>query len=203
VNSLCLSLACRRKRGGETTFFSFASTVSAQNYYGTNIWHGWLGLRFQSAPGSKPNTPILHIHMRDVTNLFQQEASGILGINVIYGAFYLRADLGAFLPGLLDDLSLERIDVDYLLVDGPTFCEFESGPVNLQLLQVRLCRAILFESDGFPAAPIDALYKRPVVIERGGCQESQSLSEDMLSVATEELKKEVDNGKRLRLECRK
>ena len=186
----------QEKRGGETTFFAFASTVSAQNYYGTNICHGWLGLRFQSAPGSLPNTVILHTHMRDSTNLLQQEALGILGINVIYGAFYLRADLGAFIPALLDDLSLERIEVDYLFVDGPTFADFESGPVNLQLLQVPLCRAILFEWGGLPVAPIDAFYKRPVVIERGGCQESLSLSKDLLSVATEELKKEVGNGKR-------
>ena len=186
----------QEKRGGETTFFAFASTVSAQNYSGTNICHGWVGVRFQSVPGSKPNTIILHTHMRDATNLLQQEALGILGINVIYGAFYLREDLGAFLPALLDDLSLERIEVDYLSVDGPTFAACESGQVNLQLLQVPLCSAILFEPDGLPVAPIDVLYKRPVVIERGGFRGSESLYEDLLSVATEELKKEVGNGKR-------
>ena len=99
----------REKRGGERTFFAFASTVSTQNYFGTNICHGWVGLRFQSAPGSKANTIVLHTHMRDSTNLLQQEALGILGINVIYGAFYLQEDLGDFLPALLDDLSLQRI----------------------------------------------------------------------------------------------
>ena len=186
----------QEKRGRETTFFAFAGTVSAQNYYGTNICHGWLGVRFQSVPGSQPNTIILHAHMRDATNLLQQEALGILGINVIYGAFYLREDLGAFLPALLDDLSLERIEVDYLSVDGPTFAACESGQVNLQLLQVPLCSAILFEPGGLPIAPIDALYKRPVVIERGGFRESESVYEDLLSVATEELKKEVGNGQR-------
>lgn len=186
----------REKRGGERSFFAFASTVSAQNYSGTNICHGWVGLRFQSAPGSKPNTIVLHTHMRDPTNLLQQEALGILGINVIYGAFYLQKDLGDFLPALLDDLSLERIEVDYLSLEGPTFATCESGQVNLELLQVPLCSAILFEPAGLPIAPIDALYKRPVVIERGGFLESESVYEDLLSVATEELKKEIGNGKR-------
>ncbi len=99
----------REKKGGERTFFAFPSTVSAQNYFGTNICHGWAGLRFQSAPGSKPNTIVLHTHMRDSTNLLQQEALVILGSNVIYGAFFLQEDSGDLWPALLGDLPLQRI----------------------------------------------------------------------------------------------
>ena len=162
------------QRGADTTFFAFASTVSAQTYSGTNICHGWVGVRFQAAPGVTPNTVVLHTHMRDPTNLLQQEALGILGINLIYGAFYLREDLGAFVPALLEDLSLERLEVDYVSFEGPSFAAVDSGPVNLELLQVPLCRAILFEPGGSPVAPIDTLYKRPVVIERGSIQRRES-----------------------------
>jgi hypothetical protein len=39
------------KRGPDTRFFSFADTVSARDYGGTNDCHGWIGLRFLLDPG--------------------------------------------------------------------------------------------------------------------------------------------------------
>ena len=76
-----------QKRGPETRFFSFVDTVSARNYAGTNDSHGWVGLRFQSHPGDEPSDILLHINMRDSSNILQQEAIGILGVNLIYAAF--------------------------------------------------------------------------------------------------------------------
>ena len=77
-----------KARGSNTRFFSFVDTVSARNHAGTNDSHGWVGLRFQSAPGGAPNDILLHINMRDASNVRQQEAIGILGVNLIYAAFY-------------------------------------------------------------------------------------------------------------------
>ena len=37
------------ERGSDTTFFAFADTVSARNYQGTNVPHGWMGLRTSPA----------------------------------------------------------------------------------------------------------------------------------------------------------
>ena len=75
-------------RRSQTRFFSFADTVSARNHAGTNDSHGWLGLRFQLAPGGPTNDMLLHINMRDASNVLQQEAIGILGVNLIHAAFY-------------------------------------------------------------------------------------------------------------------
>ena len=74
-------------RGPQTRFFCFVDTVSARNYAGTNEAHGWVGLRFQREPQGQPNDILLHINLLDPTNL-QQEAIGILGVNLIYAAFY-------------------------------------------------------------------------------------------------------------------
>ena len=69
-----------KSRGSATRFFSFVDTISARNYAGTNEPHGWAGLRFQLRPGGEPNDIVLHINMRDPSNLLQQEAIGILGV---------------------------------------------------------------------------------------------------------------------------
>src|SRR5258708_21537638 len=77
-----------KTRGPQTRFFSLVDTVSARNYAGTNDPHGWIGLRFQSQPGGPPNDIVLHVNMLDPSNVLQQEAIGILGVNLIYTAFY-------------------------------------------------------------------------------------------------------------------
>src|SRR3984885_16146190 len=77
-----------KTRGSHTRFFSFVDTISARNYAGTNEPHGWVGLRFQAQPGGQPNEIVFHINMRDPTNPLEQEAIGILGVNLIYAVFF-------------------------------------------------------------------------------------------------------------------
>ncbi|MEC9314378.1 MAG: TonB-dependent receptor, partial [Pseudomonadota bacterium] len=77
------------QRGDNTAFFAFADTVSARNYHGTNECHGWLGIRFQTEPHAAPSDIIIHVRMLDNENALQQEALGIIGVNLIYGAFHL------------------------------------------------------------------------------------------------------------------
>jgi hypothetical protein len=72
----------QKTRGSQTRFFSFVDTVAARNYAGTNEPHGWVGLRFQLQPEGQPNDIVLHINMRDSSNLLQQQAIGILGVNL-------------------------------------------------------------------------------------------------------------------------
>jgi hypothetical protein len=85
-----------KTRGSQTRFFSFVDTVSARNYAGTNDPHGWIGLRFQLQLGGPPNDILLHINMRDPSNVLQQEAIGVLGVNLIYAAFYQLATKESF-----------------------------------------------------------------------------------------------------------
>src|SRR6202044_3507628 len=99
-----------KTRGPQTRFFCFVDTVSARNFAGTNDSHGWIGLRFQSQPGSAPNDILLHVNMRDASNALQQEAIGILGVNLIYAAFYEASTKESFLEGLAQDVVPERIE---------------------------------------------------------------------------------------------
>jgi hypothetical protein len=108
-----------RTRGSQTRFFSFVDTVSARNYAGTNDPHGWIGLRFQSQPGGPPNDTLLHINMRDPSNVLQQEAIGILGVNLIYAAFYQLQTMESLFDGLAQDVARERIEVDFVIFAAP------------------------------------------------------------------------------------
>jgi len=96
-------------RGSQTRFFSFVDTVSARNFAGTNDPHGWIGLRFQSQPGGPPNDVLLHVNMLDPANILQQEAIGILGVNLIYTAFYALQTKESFLEGLAQGVVKDRI----------------------------------------------------------------------------------------------
>ena len=111
-----------KTRGSRTRFFSFVDTVSARNFAGTNDPHGWIGLRFQSQPGGPPNDVLLHVNMLDPANILQQEAIGILGVNLIYAAFYELQTKESFLEGVAQDVVVkDRIEIDYIDLRGPAF----------------------------------------------------------------------------------
>src|SRR5438445_7013442 len=89
-----------KSRGSQTRFFCFVDTVSARNFAGTNEPHGWIGLRFQLQPGGPPNDILLHVNILDPANVLQQEAIGILGVNLIYAPFYKLQTKESFLESL-------------------------------------------------------------------------------------------------------
>ena len=91
-----------RSRGPSTRFFSFVDTVSARNFSGTNECHGWMGIRFQNEPGGQGNDILLHLNLRDFSNLLQQEVLGIGGVNLIYAAFHQRTSPAGSSKALVD-----------------------------------------------------------------------------------------------------
>src|SRR4029077_14227912 len=99
-------------RGATTAFFAFADTVSARSYRSNNECHGWMGVRFQARPHDQDSQIIIHVRMLDNENALQQEALGIVGVNLLYGAFFHSADAEALIESLLDCLTTERIAID-------------------------------------------------------------------------------------------
>jgi len=155
-------------RGPETCFFAFGDTVAARNYQGTNICHGWMGLRFQHEPGAPPSDVLLHVVPLDGTNAGQQEAIGTLGVNLIHAVFHSRLGQSTeLLRSLLDGLSLDRVEIDVVHVSGPAFGTFNPVDLGLALLRAEVARCILLDPPGDLAPPVDVVRKRAVVIERG------------------------------------
>src|SRR5712692_9922474 len=156
-----------KTRGPQTRFFCFVDTVSARNFAGTNDSHGWIGLRFQLQPGGPPNDVLLHINMRDPSNVLQQQAIGILGVNLIYTAFYEVQPKESFLEGLAQDVVAERIEIDYVDLRGPAFESWDRRALLVHLVRAGLAEAVFFPSKGSTVPPTEVLYKKAVVLAPG------------------------------------
>ncbi len=107
------------QRGDKTTFFAFDDTVAAKAYRDNNECHGWMGITFQPKPGAPPSTVIIHMRMWDKDNVLQQQALGIVGVNLIYGGFNYPSDPARLIPSLTDNVGNSRIEVDMIKFDGP------------------------------------------------------------------------------------
>jgi hypothetical protein len=154
-------------RRSQTRFFSFVDTVSARNHAGNNDPHGWMGLRFQSAPGGPPNEVLLHVNMRDISNALQQEAIGIIGVNLIYAAFYQLATQESFFAGLAQDVVRDRIEIDFVDFSGPAFAGWDRRTLLAYLVQAGYAEAVFFSSSGTSVPPAEVLYKKAVVLAPG------------------------------------
>ena len=174
-------------RGAETGFFVFADTVSARNFSGTNESHGWMGVKFQAAPDAEPSQVLLHVNMTDADSVRQSEALGILGVNLLYGAFYLNQDTDAFLSGLLDGLPNHRVEVDYIETSGPLFSGLDIRLLTIALLRKGLANAILFDSDQRPLPPTEFFHKRPILLERGAFRALHHMFPDLAERCSQRL----------------
>ncbi|HLS28901.1 MAG TPA: TonB-dependent receptor [Opitutales bacterium] len=167
-------------RGKESTFFAFANTVAAKSYRGTGDSHGWLGIRFQHETGSEPNDIVLHVRMLDKENVQQQQALGIIGVNLVYGAFYFHSKPVKLIRSLLDNVGRKRIEVDLIRFSGPAFSDVDNRLMSLQLIQQNLTRAVMFSPDGDVLQPSEVLYKKAIFVERGSFRPVTLVNVDML-----------------------
>jgi hypothetical protein len=148
-------------------FFNFANTVQTVNFHKTNRGHGWIGLRFQLRPESEPNECVLHVNLHDPEAHLQQEALGILGVNLLYGCHFYHHDPEYLLNSLLDEISRERLEINMFRLNGPDFKHVDNRLMALKLVKNGLTEATLFESDGTVLQPSEEFYKKNVLVLRG------------------------------------
>lgn len=185
------------KFGSEKTFFVFADTVAARSYHRHDESHGWMGIRFQTVPRGPVNEIIIHVRMLDAENVAQQEALGIIGVNLIHGAFRHHAEPEKLIGTLLDDLTPKRIEVDMIRFSGPDFAAVDNRLMSLQLVAQGLGRAAMFRADGEVLQPAEELYKRAVLIERGSFRPVTHVTYEMLRCAYDDFaprEKEAPRG---------
>jgi hypothetical protein len=162
-----------KSRGPNARLFSFVDTISARNYAGTNEPHGWVGLRFQLQPGGLPNDIVLHINMRDPSSPLQQEAIGILGVNLLYAVFYQLETKESFFGNIAQDVE-KRIEIDYVEVLGAAFAGWDQRAILAQLVCAGLAEAVCFPCSGPPVPPIEVLHKKATVLAPGSFEHVDS-----------------------------
>lgn len=175
----------RAARGDKTAFFAFADTVSARNFSGTNECHGWMGIKFQAHPRDEDSQILIHVRMRDKENSAQQEALGIVGVNLLYAAFFLHHKPEQMLESLLDNLTTKRLEIDMVEFSGIEFRHVDNRVMSLRLVQLGLSGAAMFGPDGAVLQPSELLRKRPILVERGSFRPVTKVNMDMVRCAHE------------------
>ncbi len=178
-------------RGDKTKFFVFANTVTAKSYSGKGEWHGWLGVRFQTSPRGEPSDIIIHVRMLDRDTVQQQEALGIIGVNLIYGALYLYNEPESLLLSLLDNLTTERVEVDMVKFCGPAFETVDNRLISLELVRNGLTASAMFTADGEVVQASELLYKKTILVERGSFRPVTNATIDMLNCALKQFIKDL------------
>ena len=185
-------------RGDTTAFFAFADTVSALNFKGDNECHGWMGVKYQAFPGDADNTIILHMRMLDKENPLQQETLGILGVNLLYAAFFLHHTPHLMLESLLDNLTTDRQEIDMIDFSGVEFRRVDNRVMSLKLVQLGLSGAAMFGPKGEVLQPAEVLRKHPILVERGSFRPVTKVNIDMIESAKKQFQQEPEvHGKEI------
>jgi hypothetical protein len=191
----------RPSREDTTAFFAFADTVSARNFQGTNECHGWMGVKFQAHPRDQDSQIVIHVRMLDHENSLQQEALGIVGVNLLYAAFFHHHKPEVMLESLLDNLTTDRIEIDMIEFSGIEFRHVDNRVMSLKLVQLGLSGAAMFGPTGEVLQPSEVLRKRPILVERGSFRPVTKVNIDMINCARTSFaaEREVESGQMVEL----
>jgi hypothetical protein len=173
----------REKFGDRRAFFALANTVATRRFKSAEHGRGWLGVRFQCAPHQEPSQITLHVHLHDTVADREQHALGCLGVNLMYGAFFLHDKPLDLIASLMDDLSRDRIEIDTIKFSGPAFGGVDNRLMSLQLVELGFTDAAMFTADGEVVQPSEVLYKKPILVERGHFRPVTNVTLDILEQA--------------------
>ncbi|MDT0648841.1 TonB-dependent receptor [Autumnicola edwardsiae] len=171
-------------------FFSYANTVATIDFAKKYKGHGWLGIRFQTKPKEEYSEIIIHVQFHESNAAKQQISLGILGVNLIYGAYYHHDDPVTILNSLYDHLNSHKIEIDMVNFTGPVFKQVDNRLMSLHLVKTGKTDAIMFAPDGNNVLPADLLYKKNILTLRGSFRPVTRVNLSMFQKSLELFKKE-------------
>jgi len=169
-----------REKHPNKRFFSFANNVETINFSKTNDGHGWMGLRFQLCPNSKPNDVILHYLLHEREAKQQQESAGILGVNLLHGCMLHSDNPKMIIKKLFDNISKGHLEINMIQMNGPDFDYVDNRLLSLYLVKERMTDAVIFSPDGVNLQPSDILYKKNILAIRGSFRPVTKVNIDMI-----------------------
>ena len=173
-------------RGEAATFFAFANTVAARSFSRATDGQGWLGVRFQAHPRAEPSQIDLHVTLHGTQHLEDQETLGLIGINLIYAVLNHWQDPSILLDSLMDGVYPEFVEIDMIDFVGPAFESVDNRLMALHLVQRGLSPAAMFNPEGELVHVADALYNKPVIVERSRFRPPTHLTMNMLECAQQQ-----------------
>lgn len=173
-------------------FFAFADTVTTLNYSKTNDPHGWLGIRFQHEVGGPTNDIIVHIRLLDSDTTLQQKVIGVIGVNLVFAAYYYRDDIQTLIESLADNLPIGSVEIDLVKVKGPVFDDVNERMTNMYLIAKGFSKGAIFRADGKAVQVKDFLYKKNIFILRTKYRQKSLPNFDLFNKAIEQFKKNTN-----------
>ncbi|CAL2094434.1 TonB-dependent receptor [Tenacibaculum sp. 190524A05c] len=168
-----------RQKHPEKLFFSYANTVATINFTKKFKGHGWVGIRFQLDPLEDYNEIVLHLRFKETEARLQQETLGVLGVNLIYGAFYLNDNPKELLKSFYDNIDKDKLEIDMINFSGPRFTYVDNRLMSLQLVKNEMTNAVMFGPDGNNLLPAQVLYKKNILALRGSFRPVTKVNMDM------------------------
>ncbi|WP_250435811.1 TonB-dependent receptor [Hanstruepera flava] len=186
-----------REKHPHKLFFSYANTVTTIDFAKKFKGHGWVGIRYQVEADQDYNEIILHLRFKENDARLQQETLGILGTNLIYGAFYKYNEPKKLLRYLYDHLDKDQLEIDTINFSGPVFEDVDNRLMSLQLVKNGMTDAVMFSPDGNNVLPARVLYKRNILALRGSFRPVTKVNMDMFQKSYDMFIKEnkVDEDK--------
>ncbi len=179
------------KHRQNTCFFSFADTVAAVNYSRTIQGDGWLGIRFQTEPSGACNDLVIHVKMLDGDNRLQQQAVGILGVNLIHAVFRYQKTPDELILALMDNLR-GRVNIDMIRLTGPSFTHIDNRLLSLKLVEFEMTDVAMFGPDGKNLHASEVLYKKYALVVRGSFRPVTVVNQDMMRTSFDQYRSEPD-----------
>ncbi len=156
-----------RDKHPDKFFFSYANTVTTIDFAKKFKGHGWVGIKFQMDPLEDYNEIVLHVRFKETDSKLQQETLGKLGVNLIYGAFYLNDNPNDLLKSFYDNIEKDSIEIDVVDFSGPRFIYVDNRLMSLYLVRNGMTNAVMFDPDGNNLLPAKVLYKKNILALRG------------------------------------
>ena len=171
-------------------FFAYANTVATIDFAKKYKGHGWVGIKYQVDPDQGYNEIVLHLRFKETDARLQQETLGILGTNLIYGAYYKYNEPKKLLRYLYDHLDKDQVEIDTINFSGPVFDEVDNRLMSLQLVKNGMTDAVMFAPDGNNVLPARVLYKKNILTLRGSFRPVTKVNMDMYKKSYEMFIKE-------------
>lgn len=168
-----------REKHPDKLFFAYANTVATIDFAKKYKGHGWLGIRYQTKPDEEYSEVILHIRFHENDAVAQQITLGILGVNLIYGAYYKYDQPRKLLRYLYDHIDKDKIEIDTINFSGPKFEKVDNRLMSLQLIKNGMTDAVMFGPDGNNILPARILYKKNILALRGSFRPVTKVNIDM------------------------
>ena len=168
-----------REKHPNKLFFTYANTVATIDFAKKYKGHGWVGIRYQVHPEEGYNDIILHVRFHENDARLQQNTLGILGVNLIYGAYYKYDNPKKLLRYLYDHIDKDQIEIDTINFSGPRFEKVDNRLMSLQLVKNNMTEAVMFAPDGNNVLPAKILYKKNILALRGSFRPVTKVNMDM------------------------